>query len=45
MDNKKVYIKFKRIIDFVLSLIGLIVFSPVLVILMIAIKLVLVNPI
>lgn len=39
MDNKKVYIKIKRSIDFTLSLIGLIVLLPILLILMIAIKL------
>lgn len=39
MDNKKVYIKIKRMIDFTLSFIGLFVLSPVLLILMVAIKL------
>lgn len=39
MDNKKGYIKIKRIIDFTLSLVGLIVLLPILLILMIAIKL------
>ena len=39
MDNKKIYIKIKRVIDFTLSLIGLIVLLPILLILMIAIKL------
>ena len=39
MDNKKVYIKFKRVIDFSLSFIGLIILFPVLSTLMIAIKL------
>lgn len=39
MDNRKVYIKIKRIIDFTLSFIGLIVLSPVMLLLMIAIKL------
>lgn len=38
VDNKKIYIKIKRIIDFTLSLIGLIVLLPILLILMIAIK-------
>lgn len=39
MDNKKVYIKIKRIIDFTLSFIGLIILLPILLILMVAIKL------
>lgn len=39
MNNKKVYIIIKRIIDFILSLIGLLALLPVLLILMIAIKL------
>lgn len=39
MDNQNVYIRIKRIIDFTLSFIGLVVLFPVLVILMIAIKL------
>ncbi len=39
MDNKKFYIKLKRVIDFILSFIGLVMLFPVLVILMIAIKL------
>lgn len=39
MDNKNVYIKLKRVIDFTLSLIGLIILFPVLIVLMIAIKL------
>lgn len=39
VDNKKVYIKIKRIIDFTLSFIGLIILLPILLILMVAIKL------
>ncbi len=39
MKEKKVYKKIKRVIDFVLSLLGLIVLSPVYLILIIAIKL------
>ena len=39
MDNRKVYIKIKRIIDITLSFIGVIVLSPVMLLLMIAIKL------
>lgn len=39
MDNKKVYIKFKRVMDFTLSFVGLILLFPVLIILMVAIKL------
>jgi len=39
VDNQNVYIRIKRIIDFTLSFIGLVVLFPVLVILMIAIKL------
>lgn len=39
MDKKKVYIKIKRVIDFTLSLIGIIASLPVWVILIIAIKL------
>jgi O-antigen biosynthesis protein WbqP len=39
VDNKRIYIKLKRMIDFTLSLIGLVVFSPVLLVLMILIKL------
>ena len=38
MEKRKLYIKIKRITDFILSLIGLIVFSPILLIVMIAIK-------
>ena len=39
MKNKEIYVKIKRIIDFALSLAGLIVFSPIFLILMLAIKL------
>ena len=39
MDNQKKYIKIKRVIDFTLALIGLIVLAPVLVGLILAIKL------
>lgn len=39
MENKSIYIKMKRIIDFVLSFIGILILSPVLVIVTIAIKL------
>ena len=39
MDNKRVYIKFKRVMDFTLSFVGLILLFPVLIILMVAIKL------
>lgn len=39
MDNKRIYIKVKRMIDFTLSLIGVVVSSPVLLVLMILIKL------
>ena len=39
MKKEKIYIKIKRVIDFIVSLIGLIVLSPVFLILMLAIKL------
>lgn len=39
MDNHKIYIKIKRLIDFTLSFIGLVILLPVLVVLMLAIKL------
>lgn len=39
MKNKRVYKKIKRIIDFIVSLIGLVVLSPVFLILMLAIEL------
>ena len=39
MENKKAYIKIKRLIDFILSLIGMVVLSPLFLLLMIAIKL------
>ena len=39
MKEKKIYKKIKRVIDFVLSLLGLIVLSPIYLILIIAIKL------
>ena len=38
MKKRTLYIKIKRIIDFILSLIGLVVLSPILLIVMIAIK-------
>ena len=38
MKNKENYVKIKRIIDFAMSLIGLIVLSPIFLILMLAIK-------
>ena len=39
MENNNMYIKIKRIIDFLLSLVGLLILSPVLLIVTIAIKL------
>lgn len=39
MKNKEIYVKIKRIIDFVMALVGLIVLSPIFLILMLAIKL------
>lgn len=39
MKNREIYVKIKRIIDFVMALVGLIVLSPIFLILMIAIKL------
>lgn len=39
MNNKEIYVKIKRIIDFVMALVGLIVLSPIFLILMLAIKL------
>lgn len=39
VENKKIYIKIKRIIDFVLSFVGIIVLTPLYLILLVAIKL------
>ena len=39
MKNKEIYAKIKRMIDFVMALVGLIVLSPIFLILMLAIKL------
>ena len=39
VKNKEIYVKIKRIIDFVMALVGLIVLSPIFLILMLAIKL------
>lgn len=39
MENKKIYIKIKRMIDFVLSFVGIIVLTPLYLILLVAIKL------
>lgn len=39
VENKKIYIKIKRIIDFVLSFVGIIILTPLYLILLVAIKL------